>query len=117
MSKYHENKARAVTFNNEPTLTDQAGHKETDINIIVGQYLTTGQAPGSRKQPMHGNFAKLPTDLRGMVETSRSIERPRTNLPAQLAKKPVEELLALTPEALTRILTPEPPPKADKEAT
>jgi len=112
---YEKNKARARTTDNEPTLTDQAGARQTDINVIVGQFKISGRVPGSTTAPMSGDFSNLPTDLRGMIEESRSLQLKRSKLPPQLREMPIEELLMLTPEKLKTILQPaEQPPKQEE---
>jgi len=113
---YQLNKARAKTRNNgKPSLTDQSQARDTDINVIVGRFLKTGTAPGANQAPLSGDFSKLPTDLRGMIETSRDLKKLRHKLPPELKDKPIEEILALQPHEITRILTPPAPPPAPKE--
>lgn len=107
---YAQNKTRAIYRDTTPTKTDQAGARESDINIIVGQQLITGYAPGAKKQPMYEDFSQLPTDLREMIERSRNMENMRNRLPPQLREMPLEQLLMLNKDELTRILTPEKPP-------
>lgn len=103
---YYENRKRARTINNEPTLTEQSMAKDTDINIIVSKFRITGRVPAAQHQPMAGDFTNLPTDLRGFIESARTIKDVRKKLPPQLREMPVEDLLALTPDKLTSILTP-----------
>lgn len=111
---YATNKANARTRCVKPSLTDQSAAKETDRNIIVERYMVHGQAPGSGKQPMYGDFSNLPTSLAGFMSQARSLARLKKRLPPQLANMSQAELLALTPDKLTSILTP-PEPPADKE--
>lgn len=112
---YYTNKARAKTRTTKPSLTDQSQAAETDINVIVGRFLRTGQAPGG-KQPMYGDFSELDGDLRSMIERARTLHRERYKLPKELQDKPIEELLALTTTQLHAILTPPAPSPADKPA-
>lgn len=112
---YYTNKQRAKTRTTKPSLTDQSQAPETDINVIVGRFLRTGQAPGG-KQPMFGDFTALDGDLRSMIERARSLHRERYKLPKELQNLPIEELLALTPHKLKDILTPPAPSPADKPA-
>lgn len=110
MTRYHENKHRAITKSAKPTLTDQSAAKDTDINIIVGQFLTHGHAPGNARQPIEdADFTKMPRDLRGFIEEARSLDEHKRKLPDQLKDMQVEEILRLTPEQLTTILTPPKP--------
>lgn len=112
MSYYYANKRRSIYVDATPTKTDQAGANQSDINIIVGQQLVTGYAPGSPKPPMYEDFTQFPTDLREMLETSRKTKELRARLPKELREKPLEELLTLTTDAITRIITPPPDPEA-----
>lgn len=112
---YRENKKRAITYNTEPTLTDQSGAHDADINVIVGRFLKTGVAPGSAQEPMYGDFTELPEDLRGYLETARSLKDLKGKLPPQLQGKSMEELMALKIEDIAAILTP-PDKPADSES-
>jgi len=112
MSNYTRNKKAAITYNNSPTLTDQSQANSTDINVIVGQFNISGRVPGAAGEPMTGDFTQYPRDLREMIDMGRSLEAKRRQLPKELRDKPMEELLALTPEQLKTILTP-PQPKAE----
>lgn len=103
---YAKNKLAAITKDDTPTLTDQSQAKATDINVIVKSFKVTGRVPGSDTPPIAGDFTALPTDLRGMIETSRELQKRRRSLPPQLRELPIEELLSLTPDKLTNILTP-----------
>jgi len=103
---YQKNKARAVTYDDTPTMTDQAGAKDTDINVIVGQFLVTGKVPGSGKEPVYDDFSKLPRDLRGFIEMGRALEEHKTRLPQQLRAIPVQDLVAMTREQISAILAP-----------
>lgn len=111
---YKQNRQRARTKNTKPSATDQSQARETDINVIVGRFLGTGAAPGASGAPLFMDATELPDDLRGFIETARTIDAHRNSLPAQLRDKSVEEILALSPDELTRILTP-PQPEAPKE--
>jgi len=112
---YQINRIKARTVNNEPSLTDQAGAKDADINVIVGQFLIHGQMPGTTKTPIPGaDFTNMPTDLRGFIELGRSIENKKRQLPPQLKGMTTAQLLALTPEELKTILAP-PQEEAKKE--
>lgn len=112
---YQKNRLRAITQNNEPTMTDQAGARDTDINVIVAQFARTGQVPGGRNEPMYGDFSVLPRDLRGFIQEAASLERHRRNLPEQLRNMSLPELLSLTPDKLKDILTPAPTPVPTEE--
>jgi len=96
---YQLTRLRARTKNTQPTLTDQSGAKDTDINIIVKQFLGTGQAPGNAQTPMHADFTQYPEDL-------RRIHRSGTQTPEHIGKLP-PELKGLTLDELTHLQTRE----------
>jgi len=112
---YQMNRLRAQTKHVKPTRTDQSQAKDTDINVIVGKFLTNGVVPGNNAKPMSGDFTGLPSDLRGMIETSREMEKKRRQLPPALREMPIDELLALTPDKLTSILTPPAPTPSEEK--
>lgn len=113
MSYYAENKLKARTINTQPTMTDQAGARDTDINVIVGKFAITGRVPGSSTEPLSGDFSNLPTDLAGFIHSARNLKRLQRELPEPLRKLPMEKLLTLTNTELTNILTPPAPTPAD----
>lgn len=114
--KYLANKARAETINTQPSATDQSQAEDTDVNVIVARYATTGQAPGAGKSPLPpADYTGMPRDLREMIETARSLKRHMEALPPQLRNLGPEQLLALTPEQLGQLTkTEEPKPKEDE---
>jgi len=111
--KSHPNHCKGTTQNNQPTLTDQSGAASTDINIIVTQFLRTGNAPQG-KEGYYADFTQLPDDLRGFIEMGRSINTLRSELPEQLRDIPPAELFRMTNEEITAKLTP-PNKPADKQ--
>lgn len=113
---YRDQKQRARTFDNTPTLTDQASARDTDINVIVGQFLVHGQAPGAAREPIYDDFTDLPDDFRGYIERARSLKDHKAKLPPELQNMSIDSLLALTPEELKNKLTP-PQTEATKEET
>lgn len=115
MSNYKANKAKAIHFNNEPTMTDQSQAEQTDINIIVTQFIRTGQAPSGAAQPIYGDFSELPEDLRGFIEMGRSMNGLIQQLPAELQGIPVHELVRMTNEQITAILNPPDTQSDDKK--
>lgn len=108
-TNYHRNKQRAIYNNTEPSMTDQGAARDTDINVIVKSFLIHGQAPGTTQEALYADFTEMPDDLAGYIERSKQLEQHRRLLPKQLQDLPLEELLALTPEKLTAILTPATP--------
>lgn len=117
MSNWKKNRVLARTHNTEPSLTDQSGADDTNINVIMRKYAVTGQAPGSSNEPMYTDWTGYPNDLRGFIETSRRLAEHRNNLPDKLKNMTIEELNGLTYEQLKTILTPEPKtdPKEDEK--
>lgn len=108
MKTLKDRRKAAAFVNTQPTKTDQSAASQTDLNVIVNQFLKTGTT-SSRGNPRYGDFSELPQDLRGMIEQARSVQRLRRGLPDALREKPIEELLTLTPDQLTSILTPPKP--------
>lgn len=86
-SYYKRNKEAAKYRNTEPSLTDQSQASSTDINIIVTQFLRTGQAPPGA-QPVYGDFTEFPTDLRTMFDMARSVREKVDQLPEELRGVP-----------------------------
>lgn len=116
MSYYYANKERSRTKNTKPTLTDQAGAKDTDINVIVSRFTKTGTVPGTKTAPMSGDFTQLPRDLAEFIQTSRNLQTLTRKLPKELQDMKIEDMLALTPEQLKEKLAPPPaPPPPDNK--
>jgi len=117
---YEQYKKRAnllATINNEPSETDQAGAEDTNINVIVKRYGVFGTIPQGAKTPRYGeDMSEIPTDLRDMIEAARMLEIYRGELPPALRALKLDDLLSMTPEAISDILNP-PAPKPDKEIT
>lgn len=115
---YYENRKRAQTVNTNPTMTDQAGARDTDINVIVKTFTRTGMVPAAQGKPLVGmDFTQLPQDLRGFIETANNLNQIKNRLPAELRAMDIAELMALTPEQITNKLTPPAPTPAPKEKT
>lgn len=113
---YYAHKAECVTYNTEPTLTDQASARDTDINVIVQRYTQHGQVPATMKKAMSGDFTDLPTSLRDLLEMGRQLQSHRRNLPEELQGIPIKELLTLTPQQLKeKLKKPEPPAEQKDE--
>lgn len=111
MRTLKERRKAAAFRTTTPTMTDQAGAANTDLNIIVTQFLKTGQSP-SKGTPIYGDFTEFPRDLKTAIERAASVNRLRKGLPTQLRELPIEQLLGLTPEKIREILTP---PKEEGE--
>lgn len=117
MTRWKDNKAKAVTYPDPVSLTDQSQAKETDINVIVAKMGITGTVPGSPQEPMYGDWTHLPTDLRGYIETARELETLRAQLPEQLKTRSVEDIIAMKPETLAELLKPANPPDSTETKT
>lgn len=109
---YAHNKANSATRNTKPTLTDQAGARDTDINVIVGRFGLGNLAPGNSQEPIYGDFTELPRDLRGFLHQARGIQELVSRLPDKLKDIPLNELTTLTREQLNAIFAPPPAPPA-----
>lgn len=112
-TRYFDNKQKAKYRSAKPTLTDQAGANDTDINVIVKKFTISGQAPGTTKEAVFADFTEMPTNLRDMIEAGRSLQRELGKLPQQLRDLSVDELLSLTPEAVAQKLAPPAPAPAE----
>lgn len=119
-ARYRANKAFAVTLNTDPVTgeilpsdTDQAGARETDINVIVGKMLKTGVVPGNGKEGEYGDFSELPEDLRDMIHLTREMPALQKKLPSQLGSLTLQQLMDLTPEQANAIMNP-PAPTPEK---
>lgn len=97
---YYKNRERARIQTIGSTLTDQSAAANTDINVIVRNAAISGTAPGSAKPPIYGDFSEIPTNLRDMLELSKSIEGHKQQLPAALQSMTVEELINADPQKL-----------------
>jgi len=62
--------------------------RDTDLNIIVEKFKITGRVPSAQQQPIAGDFTNLPDDLRGFIETAKSIKDCRAKLPRNCGKCP-----------------------------
>lgn len=114
MSRYKANKQDAIYFNTDPSLTDQSAADHTDINVIVTQFLRTGQVPNPAKQPIYGDFSQLPEDTRGFIELGRSLDDLKASLPDKLKDIPVQQLITMTNEQISAILAPAVPAKPEE---
>lgn len=113
LTTYYERARNLATRDTTTTMTDQAGARETDINVIVQRYGIHGQAPGTDAKPSYEDLSEFPTDLRDLIDTARGIDEHYNKLPEALKHMEFGELMALTPEALTNILSP-PQPAAEE---
>lgn len=111
---YRQNKERARYTTVAPTLTDQAAARDTDLTVIVNSFLKTGQAPGNPGEPMYDDFTELPTDLRGFIESARTVKRIQASLPEPIRGLDPAELLALSPQQLKSLLEPKAPDQLAK---
>lgn len=112
---YRTNKLQGITWTKGmPTMTDQSASHETDINVIVKKFPTTGTVPGAPTAPRSGDFTGIPADLRSLIDLARSAGTLRRRLPKELQGLTNAELLALTPDQIKAKITPPVTPTDDK---
>jgi len=99
-----------ATHNAEPTMTDQSGAADTDINLIVKRYGVYGTAPGSAHPPIYGDFADIPQDLRDKINLIRSIPELRKDLPSELDGLTLADLNLPPDQLAAKIPRPAPTP-------
>lgn len=103
---YYQNRVKAQYTQTEPSLADQAGARETDLNVIVGRMIPGGMVPGLKGPGIYADWTGVPTDLRGLFEQGRSLIQKRGELPEQLRDIPLDALMRLTNEQLAAIMAP-----------
>lgn len=113
LTNWRKNKLLAIYNDSTPSMTDQSAAKDTDVNVIIKSYQVHGQMPGTTQQPLYGDFTQLPADLRGFIDMGEQLQEQRKSLPDALRNMPLEELLALQPDEIKRILTPPATPPVD----
>lgn len=102
-------KAKLATDDQTPTMTDQSGAEDTDVNVIVKRYGVYGTMAQGTAKPLYGqDFSELPNDLATAIETVRGLETLKDQLPDGLKNLTIEDLMTYTPEAITRLAQPEP---------
>lgn len=106
IATHEELRAKARTVNNEPTMTDQSGASETDLNVVLKRYAQSGTIQSHGKEPMYYDWTEFPEDFRGYLAAARNAEDLREQLPPGLRNMPDAQLLALTPEQIEQMLTP-----------
>nr|QJB20023.1 MAG: internal scaffolding protein [Microvirus sp.] len=105
--EYLIRKAQLASINKDPSKADQSGAEDTDINVIVKRYGVYGTIPQSNKTAKFGeDFSELPDDLRGMIETARSLSFHQGELPVALQVLTVEDLMTYDAKALAELLKP-----------
>lgn len=109
------NKDRGKIVQQGPTMTDQSGAKDADLNVIVERMIRTGTVTQAKDQPMYGDFSELPRDYREFIHQARSLEKLRGELPKELAALTVEDLVVMDNRALADYLKPKEPPQEVKE--
>lgn len=115
--RWHERRKLCATKNTKPTLTDQAGARDTDINVIVKRYTISGQAPGAGRPKVYADFTAFPQDLREMIDMQKNLEKLRQGLPENLRNLPLDQLTNLTTDQLTAMLPKPAEPPAPKDET
>jgi len=113
---YYERKKQLRTRTTKESMTDQSAAAGTDINVVIGHMLATGEQPGEAT-PIYGDFTIIPEDLRSLIHTARGLARHRSSLPAQLRNMSLADLVALTPAKMRDILNPPAKPPAEAKET
>jgi len=113
MSNYYARKEAAKFCNTMPTMTDQAGARDTDINIFV-KTMGVGVSKDPGNAAYH-DWTQMPDDLRETIEQARSVQSYIAKLPPQLRDLPIEQLLDLQADEITNILTPAKPAEPKKD--
>lgn len=109
-------KAKLATDDQTPTMTDQSGAEDTDVNVIVKRYGVYGTMPQGTANPQYGqDLSEIPTDLATAIETVRGLEALKNKLPEGLKKLTIDQLMTYTPEAITRLAQPETKPEHKAE--
>lgn len=109
---HEERRAKGRTTNSGNSLTDQSQANDTNINVILQKYGVTGVARGTTNAPEWLDHTELPKDLREAFDMAKRANEMKNKLPEQLRKRPIEELLNLTPEEVNAILNPPVPTPA-----
>lgn len=62
---------KVVTFNDEPSMTQQVHKDLTDVNVIVDRFARTGYLPGGTAQARYADVTGMQGDFTELVERSR----------------------------------------------
>lgn len=116
ITTHEERRAAARTVNNDPTLTDQSGAAETDLNVILKRYAQSGTIMSHGHEPMYMDWTELPHDYREYIEKAREIDALKARLPESLKHLPVETLMGLTNEQVQHMLKPPVEPTDEPKA-
>lgn len=89
MTPYRSTRERSnsfATINREPSMTQQTDKDETNINVIVGRFLKTGQLPTIQASAIQGDFTNA-LDFRQANEQLRKATESFEALPAHIQKR------------------------------
>lgn len=115
-SRYLARKISLATSDATPTMADQSGADDTDINVIVKRYGVYGTVPQGKAQPLYGqDFSELPDNLREAMDLVRGLGDLKKQLPEGLESLTLEELITYSPEAIANIVNPKPKPEEKPE--
>lgn len=67
----------------EPSKTQQHFVEESDINVIVGRFLKTGELPPVRTPPSYADFTEI-TDFQSAMDTINQAKESFAALPAEV---------------------------------
>lgn len=76
---------RFQTINTEDSLTQQSDAKECNINVIVKQFIKTGQIPQVQLQPLYGDFSEA-GDYKTALDMVRAADEAWLLVPADVRK-------------------------------
>lgn len=118
-STQRERARTLATRTTKPTMTDQSGQNDADINTIVKTYAVTGQAPGAQRQGFYADLTQIPRDLKEMIDLAKDMETHRRKLPEKLQTLELDDLLYMTSAEIMEIMKPpeEKPPAKENSGT
>lgn len=84
---YNHNDERSVSFattNTEESKTQQSDKDDTNINVIVGRFMKTGQVPQVKDNPILGGDFTAGADFRDHLEFIREAKEAFHEIPAKV---------------------------------
>lgn len=78
-----ERSHKFATVNNDDSMTQQSDANETDLNIIFGKFVKTGQLPQVTMDPRYGDFSGA-TDYRTALDKINELKDAFNDVPANI---------------------------------